>query len=108
VALTCYRENKNKIDNPHWGCKPGSKTIVRHHIDIKKYFEEMDDKYFCHQYRMNKNSFYNLLDIVQPHMRSDGKARACGSTPNGIIVSASKRKWPNTQTPTMQAICALG
>jgi hypothetical protein len=50
----------------------------------------MDDKLFCRKYRMEKSSFYTLLDIIEPHMRIDGLVRSRGATPNGPITHASR------------------
>lgn len=90
AAFENYWDNFRMVNKNQRGRQPGSKTIVRLRIDMDKYVDEMDDKLFRRKYRMEKSSFYTLLDIIEPHMRIDGLVRSRGATPNGPITHASR------------------
>ena len=68
----------------------GSTTKKRKRLDMDVYIHDMDAKLFRRKYRMEKKSFYDLLDIIKPHLRSDGSDRKRGATPNGAISSESR------------------
>ena len=90
AAFENYWDNFRMVNKNQRGRQPGSKTIVRLRIDMDKYVDEMDVKLFRRKYRMEKSSFYTLLDIIEPHMRTDGLVRSRGATPNGTITHASR------------------
>mmetsp|Transcript_420 Transcript_420/g.639 ORF Transcript_420/g.639 Transcript_420/m.639 type:complete len:165 (+) Transcript_420:131-625(+) len=73
------------------GSKPGAKTKKRVRLDVDRLFQTMDDQHFRRKYRMDKDSFYNLLDIINEHLPKTGEERAKpGSVPNGAITHSSR------------------
>ena len=68
----------------------GSKTKKRKRLDVDQYIVEMDLTFFCRKYRMSKNSFYNLLDIIKPHLPTYGSQRSRGANPNGTITAEAR------------------
>ena len=72
------------------GRSPGSQTRKRKRKDIEEYILLMDDALFRRKYRMNKPSFYKLLDIVGDHMPSHGPQQRQGTVPNGVITKVSR------------------
>lgn len=73
------------------GRKPGAKTKKRVRLDVDRLFQTMDDQHFRRKYRMDKDSFYNLLDIINEHLPKTGEERAKpGSVPNGAITHSSR------------------
>jgi hypothetical protein len=66
------------------GRKSGAKTIKRDRVDIDKQIHQLDDRHFRRKYRMDKDSFYQLLDIISPHLPQTGAKRTKpGTVPNG-------------------------
>ena len=63
----------------------GSKTKKRKRIQMNQYLNTMDDSLFRSRYRMTKQSFWRLLDILEDHLPSVGNARKHGVVPNGPI-----------------------
>jgi hypothetical protein len=64
-----------------------AKTIKRLRVNVDDYISKMSGREFRRCYRMDKELFciINILDIISPHLRSDGSARKCGATTNGPI-----------------------
>ena len=46
------------------GRKSGAKTIKCDRVDIDKQIHQLDDRHFRRKYRMDKDSFYQPLDII--------------------------------------------
>ena len=75
----------------HGGGVLGAKHVKRQRLDVDDHFSRMDHRLFCKKYRMGKDSFYTLLDILEPHMKSTGEDRGRpGSVPNGPITKSSR------------------
>ena len=50
----------------------------------------MDAQLFKRKYRMTKDSFFRLLDIVKDHLPSTGEKRPSGATQNGHITKMAR------------------
>ncbi|EJK74099.1 hypothetical protein THAOC_04245 [Thalassiosira oceanica] len=72
-------------ESNHAGRPAGTKTKRRERTDMSKYLGGLDDRAFRRKYRMDKQSFFDLLDIIKGKMPSDGTVRKRGATPNGAI-----------------------
>ncbi len=73
------------------GRKPGSKTKKRVRLDVDRAFRSMDDHHFRRKYRMSKESYYILLDIIKEHLPPTGEKRSKpGSVPNGPITHSAR------------------
>jgi len=73
------------------GRKPGSKTKKRVRLDVDEAFKSMDDHHFRRKYRMSRESYYILLDIIKEHLPPTGEKRAKpGSVPNGPITHSAR------------------
>ncbi len=72
------------------GRKPGAKTQKRVRLDVDEVFRTMDARVFRRKYRMDKDSFYNLLYIIKEHLPSTGEDRTRGAVPNGVITHSSR------------------
>jgi hypothetical protein len=68
----------------------GAKTIKRERTDMHKYIGRMGERKFCRKYRMSKEAFWTLLDIIEKHLPSTGENRKRGATPNGPITKAAR------------------
>ena len=78
---------------PKWqaGRIGGTKNVKRTRLDVDAHLLQMDCNSFRRKYRMNRDSFYKLLDILEPHIAGTGKNRATpGGIPNGPITKASR------------------
>jgi len=78
----------SKEQSSHASRAPGSKTKKRKRLDMDKYMSDMDAKLFRRKYRMEKSSFYNLLDIIEDHLPKGERKQ--GKTPNGPITNAAR------------------
>ena len=67
----------------------GSKTVKRKRRGVETLFRELTDHQFRRMYRMSRESFWKLLDIIDPNMPNHRK-RKRGKTPNGPISSANR------------------
>ncbi|EJK44605.1 hypothetical protein THAOC_36845 [Thalassiosira oceanica] len=82
------RKRKADCDNTgsnFLGRDRGAKTIKRERLDMEPYIEKMEERPFRRKYRMSKEAFMTLFEIVKPHMPDDGTLRKRGRTPNGNI-----------------------
>lgn len=61
----------------------GSKNIRRQRAKMSQIFAQYGDMYVRRAYRMKEQSFWRLLDIVEPHLVKPRRKR--GRTPNGDI-----------------------
>ena len=77
----------NKSNLP--GRKSGAKTKPRDRRDMDSYFTSMDEGFFQRKYRMNKISFFWLLDILSDHLPVTGEKRKRGTVPNGSITKCA-------------------
>lgn len=79
-----------RISNYH-GRLPGASTVKRKRLDVDSYVKTIPDRCFCRRHRMDKESFYNLVDILSPHLPSTGEQRSTpGSVPNGPITHSAR------------------
>ena len=46
----------------------GSMNVKRQRLDVEAHLNAMDHRLFRRKYRMGKESFFKLYDIVAPHM----------------------------------------
>ena len=76
--------------NAHKGRSPGSKNIKRKRLNVDEHFLSMDPALFRRKYRMGFDSFYKLLDILEPHLKDTGEDMKFGSTPNGPITKSAR------------------
>ena len=76
-------------DSNYAGRLSGAATIKRTRLDMEEYIGRLDDRNFCRKYRMDKEAFWLLLDIVSPHMPDTGENRKSGRIPNGPITHAA-------------------
>lgn len=72
------------------GTRLGAKIIERERKDVESYINKMDNKSFRRRYRMGKEAFWSLLDIIEDNLESTGEKRKRGATPNGNITKASR------------------
>jgi hypothetical protein len=84
IASTAMSVGKRK------GRQPGAKTKKRERLDVDKVFQTMDDRHFRRKYRMDKDSFYNLLYIIKEQLPKTGEDRVRGSVPNGAITHSAR------------------
>jgi hypothetical protein len=88
TIATSVLSSAGKTVSNHQGRLPGAKTIKRERLDVAQSCHDMSDRHFHRRYRMDKESFWNLLDIIKPHLPSTGESRVRGSIcpiPNGPI-----------------------
>ena len=76
--------------SPHQGRVPGAKTKKRLRRDMDDMFMSMDSHSFKRRYRMDKQSFYDLLDIIGDHIPSTGENLIKGVVPNGPITHTAR------------------
>ena len=76
----------------HQGRAPGAKTVKRKRLDVEEMCHNMSDKHFRRRYRMDKDSFWRLLHIIEDHLPSTGenRSRRRGAVPNGPISHAAR------------------
>lgn len=79
-----------KVISNHQGRMPGAKTKKRERLDVEKHIKDMSDKHFRRRYRMDKKSFWNLLDIIKGDLPSTGEVRERGTVPNGPITHEAR------------------
>lgn len=77
-------------DESNGGRKPGALTIKRERKNIEQYIGRVNDRSFRRRYRMNKDAFWMLLELIAPHLPSTGEERQKGAVPNGPITHASR------------------
>ena len=75
--------------NNYKGRTPGAKTKKRVRLP-DRVIHTMDDRHFRRKYRMDKDSFYNLLHIIEDHLPSTGEDRKRGAVPNGVITHVAR------------------
>ncbi|KAL7488033.1 hypothetical protein ACHAW6_013622 [Cyclotella cf. meneghiniana] len=71
------------------GRQDGVSIIKREHRDMKEYIGLMNPTSLGCKYRMNKDSFWMLVDMLSPHLPSTGEEMEKGAVPNGPIMHAS-------------------
>ena len=64
----------------------GSINVKRQRLDVEAHLNAMDHRLFRRKYRMGKELFFKLYDIVAPFMSSTGE-RDGGGVPNGPITT---------------------
>ena len=89
-SIATFTSTDGESLEPRRGRAPGSTTIKRKRLDVDAHLRSMDPKLFRKKYRMSFESFYKLLDILEPHLRSTGENRKRGSTPNGPITKSAR------------------
>ena len=73
------------------GRVPGSKNVKRQRLDLDERLKSMDQKLFRRKYRMGYDSFYRLLDILEPYLPGTGEKRKTpGGVPNGPITKSAR------------------
>lgn len=77
-------------DGNYRGRIPGSTTIRRKRRNMDTYIGRMDDRHFRRKYRMDKEAFWMLLEIIEDHLPSTGEKRKLGAVPNGPISKAAR------------------
>eukprot|EP00956_Cyclotella_meneghiniana_P027297 scaffold60930_cov73-Cyclotella_meneghiniana.AAC.1 len=65
-------------DESGGGRQPGASTIKRQRKDIEDYIERINDRSFRRRYRMDKNAFWMLLELVSPYLPNTGEERKSG------------------------------
>ena len=80
----------NREDESKRGRQAGSINIKRVRRDVYQYIGDMDETFFRRKYRMSKDAFWTLFDIVSDHMPSTGEDRTRGAVPNGPITKAAR------------------
>lgn len=93
IATTSVLSTSGKALSIHRGRVPGAKTIKRERLDVAQSCHDMNDRHFRRRYRMDKESFWILLDIIEPHLPSTGESRVRGSIcsiPNGPITHTAR------------------
>ena len=86
AAFFCLDQN----DTNYTGRDEGAKTIKRERRDIEEYIGGLDDRNFRRKYRMDKDAFWLLLDIIETRLPSTGEDRKRGAVPNGPITKAAR------------------
>ena len=72
--ILSYGSKKRKSSpSNHAGRPEMTKTKKRERLDMLKYITKMDEREFQRKYRMDKPSFYQLLDIIKYMLPSDGR-----------------------------------
>jgi hypothetical protein len=79
VAFDSLNSIKELLDG---GRKEGAETQPR----VRK----EDDRGFRRRYRMSKDAFWTLLDIIEKHLPSTGEKRKRGTVPNGPITKSAR------------------
>ena len=77
-------------DHMDSGRKEGAETVRRERLDMNKYIAQAEERGFRRRYRMNKDAFWTLLDIIERHLPSTGEKRKRGAVPNGPISKAAR------------------
>ncbi|KAL3793253.1 hypothetical protein HJC23_000795, partial [Cyclotella cryptica] len=79
-----------QCDESNGGRKPGASTIKRERKNIEQYIGRMNERSFRRRYRMYKDAFWMLLELIAPHLPNTGEERQRGAVPNGPITHASR------------------
>jgi hypothetical protein len=74
---------------PWKGRRKGSTTVKRTRRPAEDLFSELSDHGFRRMYRMSRDSFWKLYDILEPNMPQKRK-RKRGRTPNGDVTNATR------------------
>ena len=90
VSIVTFTSADVSSLNTQKGRSPGSKTIKRKRLNVDEHFLSMDPAMFRRKYRMGFDSFYKLLDILEPHLGDTGEDMKFGSTPNGPITKSAR------------------
>ena len=90
ASIVAFTSLDVSLLNAHKGRSPGSKTIKRKRLNVDEHFLSMDPALFRRKYRMGFDSFYKLLDILEPHLKDTGEDMKFGSTPNGPITKSAR------------------
>ena len=90
AAFTAFNMEDDGPQSSYRGRVPGSKNKKRKRKDMAEYLGSMDEKLFQRRYRMSKDAFYMLLDIIGDHLPSTGEDRKRGSTPNGNVTREAR------------------
>ena len=69
---------------------PGTANVKRTRLNMEEYVGRLSDRSFRRKYRMNKEAFWLLLDIVRPHLPGTGEDKKSGGVPNGPITHAAR------------------
>ena len=73
------------------GGTQGARLIKRKRLDVDEHFKIIGRRLFRRKYRMDKTSFYKLLDILEPYLPQSGADRSRpGSVRNGPITKTSR------------------
>lgn len=80
---------ENALSSVH-GRSQGASTVKRNRINMEEYVGRMADRSFRRKYRMNKDAFWTLLDIIERHLPNTGEKRKRGAVPNGPITKAAR------------------
>ena len=75
-------ESNDDNMSKYTGRLQGSKTIQRKRINILHYIRKMDHVMFRQMYRMKKDAFFCLFELIEQYMPSPGDG---GVVPNGPI-----------------------
>eukprot|EP00804_Cyclotella_cryptica_P017178 CCRYP_013118-RA/>CCRYP_013118-RA protein AED:0.52 eAED:0.39 QI:0/-1/0/1/-1/1/1/0/142 len=76
-------------DTNYVGRLPGSSNIKRTCFNMEEYIGRLGNGNFRRRYRMEKEAFLLLLDIVRPHLPGTGENKRSGGVPNGFITHAA-------------------
>jgi hypothetical protein len=90
AAFTLFADHDGEPASNYAGRAVGAKTKKRKRRDMDDYLGSMDPKLFRRKYRMDKSSFYRLLDIIEDRLPRTGEKRSRGATPNGPITKAAR------------------
>eukprot|EP00804_Cyclotella_cryptica_P020311 CCRYP_014047-RB/>CCRYP_014047-RB protein AED:0.24 eAED:0.17 QI:0/0/0/1/0/0/2/0/324 len=77
-------------DSNYEGRIPGALGVKRTRLNIDEYVARLDDRNFRRKYRMDKEAFWLLLDILSQHMPETGENKERGGIPNGPITHGSR------------------
>lgn len=91
VLLLTYDDTNTQLSsNGNYKGRPrGTHTVKRKRRDIEELFSELTDDGFRRMFRMRRDSFWKLYDIIEPNMPNPRK-RKRGKTPNGPIPTANR------------------
>lgn len=68
----------------------GSKNVVRTRTNMDIYIGRMRERSFRRKYRMHKEAFWTLLEIIERNLPNTGEKRKRGAVPNGPISKAAR------------------
>ena len=90
VTAISRRHIRKKRRPSYRGRKKRSKTVKRDRSEVDDSFNDLSDAFFRRLYRMDKQSFQELLDILSSQLPSTGEGRMKGAVPNGPISHRSR------------------